>query len=797
MRLTLRTMLAFLDDLLEPADAQEVGKRIEESEFATSLLHRTRDVTRRLRLGAPKLDGRGMGLDPNTVAEYLDHALPPERVPDFEKVCLESDVHLAEVASAHQILALVLGEPAEVDPQMRRRMYAISAQSDVEAGQESGSPPEISVSTRQAKARQRRSRRRPEVPDYLREQARRRRWKPMVAVALVVVLVAAGLAITFGPTQGWRMLALGSSAGGPESGTPDSAEKQPLAGEAAASASQDLPEKGSAPGPDGAVTAAGEVPNRADSTPAAEITKKGDAKKPLPNLIAPAETATQSAPSPLNEASPAAPVPEPGGTPGPLEGKGPSEIRGASGTPEPGKSPPPSAPMPSAPMPGVPEAGPGDGTRPSLPGDALPPQTAAAPPATETVPAVGVPARPAAEAVGSLATDVEVLLRLDRKAVSKTNPASQAWQRVSSREFLYPGDELLVLPTFRTNVVLSSGGGVKAQILGGAMFSLEPPDDHGVPGIRITEGRLIMMPTGKPGSQVRLLVDQLQGALVFGDADATAAIEVRRSHPDGVDPEKQPAHVTVDLYVPAGVVTWVPTLGAPATGVPAAGAPLAGAIEDTVKAPGRRTLGAAAQQFEPVAATAKDFPEWIAGTGPGAAEKRTADEVEKELAIGKPVHLRLKEIAFRDRRYEYRSLAARCLFQLGDFETFLPLLSDPTQKSYWATQIEAVRTAMARSPETATAVKNTIADQRDVKTAEELYRMLWGYTREDLRKGAAARLVDALDHDDLDIRELSFWNLYHITGFTLSYRPQDVQARRQQQVRAWKQKLESDLIVPK
>lgn len=198
MRLTLRTLLAYIDDILEPSDAREIGEKIAESPVATEMVEKVRDVMRRRRVTAPELAGSGSGPDPNIVSEYLDNTLTPEEVSNVERICLESDVHLSEVAACHQILTLVLGEPVEVSATMRERMYSLGAVAGASDGANGHGRERLPASTEQDMSQ-------PEprvaasefgsgLPDYGRSRSI---WKRLVPVVIGVVLVCwLGLVLT-------------------------------------------------------------------------------------------------------------------------------------------------------------------------------------------------------------------------------------------------------------------------------------------------------------------------------------------------------------------------------------------------------------------------------------------------------------------------------------------------------------------------------------------------------------------------------------------------------------------------
>jgi hypothetical protein len=125
LRLTLRTLLAYLDDTLSPAEARDIGQQIADQPAINDLVARIKSAMRKRRLMADSPDPDRAEIDPNDAAEYLDSALSPSRVTDLEKLILENDQHLAEVASVHQILSLVLGKPIDVRAGAKERAYRL------------------------------------------------------------------------------------------------------------------------------------------------------------------------------------------------------------------------------------------------------------------------------------------------------------------------------------------------------------------------------------------------------------------------------------------------------------------------------------------------------------------------------------------------------------------------------------------------------------------------------------------------------------------------------------------------
>ena len=492
MRLTLRSLLGYVDDILEPKDAEDIGKKTAESSVATNLLHRIRDVTKRLRLGAPNVMDRGAGLDPNTVAEYLDHKLPAGQVPDFEKVCLESDVHLAEVASCHQILAMVLGEPAEVDPDSRQRVYqlpdlvAATRAAEAASAEPAGAPRPTTPTVADAPSMPKPAppATRPPVPEYVAPAASPpQRWKTVVSLA-VVLLIAVSLLWLGG------LFRSGRSGEELSQGTP--------------------PSEGPTP-----PVVRGSAEPAATATPIGPPAPFPQGKPATKPVVGPGEAEERAPKTAQVPRAPEGPPAAPGAKPGPV----------AEGSP--GPEPP-----------GQPVGAPGSEARPQPPGNIEGPS----PPAPPKPPAEA--ALPPPQPVGLFTTPKEVLLRLD--------PQGPAWYRLADRAVIGSYDKLLSLPSFRPVAVLA--GKVQMELVDGTLVQFLPVESPGVVGVLLEHGRLVFK-GDEAGSRLRLGVGDRVGAITFDEAGSVVAVEAVRLEGPG-DPETQPGPVSAYAYVMSGKVVW-------------------------------------------------------------------------------------------------------------------------------------------------------------------------------------------------------------------------------------------------
>ncbi|HEX3601498.1 MAG TPA: hypothetical protein VHU84_15210 [Lacipirellulaceae bacterium] len=806
MRLTLRTLLAYLDDVLDPVDKEELAHKIESSEFAEDLVHRTRDTVRRLRLSAPQVIGTGMGLDPNTVAEYLDNVMPPEQVGDFERICLESDVHLAEATACHHVLTMVLGEPADVDPIARQRMYTLGTGSSdgkrlriepAHTAPMAAAIPAATLSPPLAPMPSSIAPRAVEVPDYLRAGSW---WQSSTAIVALAAIVLIGISLIFASgLRGWL-----SGKPGAEPLTAENTSHPAVAIENSASSAPEPPSNIAAETP---VDAAKPIANGPMANPPQPMTPG------LPPLAV-ASTAPPTTPAATPAARPnepedryavgntAANIAQPPAAP--VADAPPQATKPANSLPSaPPLATPPttannsvptnpeiSASTPSAPKPpvasGLPT--PTENSSPSLPPPSNLAVSTPAPPlaATSDSSPVGTPENPAAASTtaaappdsGTYMGGKTVLLRYDDKAGT--------WFRVEPRAAIIPGERILALPEFRPRVALVSG--LQLDLSGGTQVVMGGKNNAGpvapssaaevIPVIEVAYGHAVLINPTNAEKQIRLKLGATGGVAKLAH-NATLAVEVEPKHVPGDDPRQTPAPMEIRLFAPDGGITWQDAAGDKSFDKASRWNLTSGGATDIAADPAP--------------------PEWIDHEPivQLSEQRYGAPVIESTLVSNAPAETQLLELFQGSSRKEVKSLIARSSIHVGLFQPFIDSLRDSEQKAFWKSHIDTLRTAMALSPESAGKVYQAFVDQRGKPAAADLYEMLCGYnadqvghTPEQMKTGAILKLINWLEDDSLDYRVLAVQDLWEITGKRLMPNPAASLPERKGNIKVWRSRLE-------
>ncbi|MEM6365613.1 MAG: hypothetical protein AAF745_14385, partial [Planctomycetota bacterium] len=158
-------------------------------------------------------------------------------------------------------------------------------------------------------------------------------------------------------------------------------------------------------------------------------------------------------------------------------------------------------------------------------------------------------------------------------------------------------------------------------------------------------------------------------------------------------------------------------------------------------------------------------------------------------------------VAMTFRRSEVVSLAGQTMLALDDASAYFGvdgLLSNAKQRIYWSTHMDALRDMMARGVDESKKVRIAIAGQNDAiddADGDTLFRLLIGYSADDLAAGGDKELVADLESASMPVRVLASEHLRDINGTTLSFKPdEEVDSRREDVIKKWKARLRNGAI---
>lgn len=797
MRLTLRTLLAYLDNTLDPQDAQKLRDKLAESGFATQLVQRIRGTLANGSLLAPSPEAVGPVEEANVICEYLDSTLPSEQVAEIERACLESDPHLAEAAACHQILTMVLGKPAEVSPELRQRIYELP---DRRIDEIAASGSFSSVAIPDPQPLQSLSDELPtaeltspsqsvepvgvadsgvsDAPTRIREftasgggedglsaaiagssprgkddsMAYARSIRPSRIAPWLVFLALAGV-LLFVLTRIFQPLLNNPTASLDKIKEIEvAAEQAPIMVDIGTSAGDS-----DSSAEDAAIVSANE--GDGGELPAPDVLPAPDAKSVDPEgdgeeMPAPVATADTTESRSASEERPTSSEPVMADAKA-EESAAKPDVESVVAT----EAPTGDAPTADSPEPGASESGAAEMSE-APPSDESDVADVAPPPPSTVAADADMPKAPAEDAVEPVKKEIAQVTS-DQTLVAAL--VGDQWVRLKKEMMVGEGLTISCAPTFRA---MMSTEDVEVTLIGPAQVQWLVDDSDDVT-LRFDFGHALVS-AKKPNTLFKLELDEEPIDLTFADIDSTAGVGVEHSRAPGFDPlqvEYRLARLQI-LSVQGSIA------------LNAAGK------EQTLQTGQQWVKGEMEAKVLPV----EEVPTWVDPPQAGGSLEASAREGLLELVKGEqPLEIMLREAALF-RRSEVAALAGQTLLNLGFGDVYFGgdgLLSEPKQRNYWYDHYQSLLFSVDQSAESAARLRESIVNM-DSANAQPLFRLLTGFSQKQLVEGSDEELVELLDSPSMAVRVLALENLQEITGTTLYFRAEQENAvRRAPVIKKW------------
>lgn len=759
MKLTLRYLLAYMDDILRPGDAREVGRSLAENKAASDLVNRVRSVIRMRRLSAPDPLADEAGRDANEVAEYLDNLMSPAEIREFEQRCLESDESLAEVGASHQILTLILGGGVQTPDSTRQRLktlaYAIPDETEYAAQRGGGQSDRLSPDDLVPPLEMRRS---------------RTSWQ-QVAAALGIFLLMGSWVYSIltdpsfryeneGVTESRRTTVPADAV--PADAVPADAEAGPVLaqtdGAAEATGEKTEAENGKAASgkPSGPQRPAGAAAK--PQTPDQAVASNGNGRMQNGNGIDPDPVALPD----LNLDDPNTPPP-------PAAANMAENGNAAAETPASDEADSQIAMTPTPVNPNAVNPNPNAGNAGEN-GSVDPPQ----PTAEDKVDVVQM--APVCFEPGIQVASADEVLFVS-SADGSTAKMAKAEQEIQSGDFLLA--PRYALPRFKMG-----DRGANWRMRESTTVRILGSDADTCMGWEIDQGQLLIdFPSPDPTAdpiRVRLQVFDQTWQLELPKKPTSLALNVRPQFPTHFEQLPAPGPVTAEFWVDGAPVRLKSEDGEWKE------------VANYARLIPTAPAGSEEQPAEPLASTeAPPYPAWVETPAADLTTSQGRDlrEFVKSLELSNNVWLDLQGIASNPNA-RVAALAAEALALGQRLPALVNVLAHSPHEESRTAAIAGLRYWLLRDTDNRETLQEELNNTFNAETAFIVYRLLWGFDETDGRDADMSRqLVNWLRHEHVAVRELSIYWIYQLTGQKQNYRPLAQINTREQGVLAWERHL--------